>query len=364
MHADIQRSWRAKVTSARPGVLIVDRTWSRQPARMTACRGVWAQPGMRMDGVRGESLCLTRRGNNERSIKPMLIGDREFVYTQEYQFYFANKVDNFGCQSNEFANKFNFAQSTYAAVKGGKKDMSGRLTDLTGPHRHNWLNADEQGADARRHVAFRSGSPKNLRAPRAVVTRFGARPVLDAPYQPVDAADVRRRVVAFRARQDNNSRSGTAACIHRSRWSVDSSAALDVSNKLFSHPPIPGFVTGNWLNLALPSMFMLDSFELEMDWFSTDVLHPPRGLMEPLRGLHCHQGGPPGPTQGRAVWSWSAQLGPLPPVLGPLPLDGLTSSTRLVRLSTTVRLHALVGKKDGWTYLTPTKNETRLPGAV
>ncbi|EJK72014.1 hypothetical protein THAOC_06493, partial [Thalassiosira oceanica] len=34
------------------------------------------------------------------------------------------------------------------------------------------LNADEQGVDARRHVAFRSGSPKNLRASRAVVTRI------------------------------------------------------------------------------------------------------------------------------------------------------------------------------------------------
>ncbi|EJK76683.1 hypothetical protein THAOC_01542, partial [Thalassiosira oceanica] len=34
---------------------------------------------------------------------------------------------------------------------------------LPGPHRHNWLNADEQGVDARRHVVFRSGSPKNLR---------------------------------------------------------------------------------------------------------------------------------------------------------------------------------------------------------
>ena len=31
---------------------------------------------------------------------------------------------------------------------------------------------------------------------------FGARPVSDGPYQPVDAADVRRRV-AFGARQDN-----------------------------------------------------------------------------------------------------------------------------------------------------------------
>ncbi|EJK58819.1 hypothetical protein THAOC_21022 [Thalassiosira oceanica] len=43
---------------------------------------------------------------------------------------------------------------------------------------------------------------------------FGARPVSDGPYQPVDAADVRRRV-AFGARQDNEFavRAGTAACI-------------------------------------------------------------------------------------------------------------------------------------------------------
>ncbi|EJK69122.1 hypothetical protein THAOC_09655 [Thalassiosira oceanica] len=37
---------------------------------------------------------------------------------------------------------------------------------LTGPHRHNWLNADEQGVDTRRHVAFRS---------RADLLRVGAR---------------------------------------------------------------------------------------------------------------------------------------------------------------------------------------------
>ncbi|EJK68865.1 hypothetical protein THAOC_09922, partial [Thalassiosira oceanica] len=52
---------------------------------------------------------------------------------------------------------------------------------LTGPHCHNWLNADEQGVDARRHVAFRSGSPKSLRAPRAVVTRFWRTPGFRRP---------------------------------------------------------------------------------------------------------------------------------------------------------------------------------------
>ncbi|EJK67313.1 hypothetical protein THAOC_11672, partial [Thalassiosira oceanica] len=48
---------------------------------------------------------------------------------------------------------------------------------LPGPHRHNWLNADGQGVDARRHVAFRSGSPKNpptsTGGPRACYRRRG-----------------------------------------------------------------------------------------------------------------------------------------------------------------------------------------------
>ena len=47
---------------------------------------------------------------------------------------------------------------------------------------------------------------------------FGARPVSDGPYQPVDAADVRRRVV-FGARQDNEL-AVRHCCVHRSRWSV------------------------------------------------------------------------------------------------------------------------------------------------
>ncbi|EJK64287.1 hypothetical protein THAOC_14994, partial [Thalassiosira oceanica] len=47
---------------------------------------------------------------------------------------------------------------------------------------------------------------------------FGARPVSDGPYQPVDAADVQRRV-AFGARQDNEF-AVRHCCGHRSRWSV------------------------------------------------------------------------------------------------------------------------------------------------
>ncbi|EJK63625.1 hypothetical protein THAOC_15705 [Thalassiosira oceanica] len=53
---------------------------------------------------------------------------------------------------------------------------------------------------------------------------FGARPVSDGPYQPVDAADVRRRV-AFGARQDNEF-AVRHCCVHRSRWSVVSGARV------------------------------------------------------------------------------------------------------------------------------------------
>ena len=53
---------------------------------------------------------------------------------------------------------------------------------------------------------------------------LGARPVSDGPYQPVDAADVRRRV-AFGARQDNEF-AVRHCCVHRSRWSVVSGARV------------------------------------------------------------------------------------------------------------------------------------------
>ncbi|EJK64112.1 hypothetical protein THAOC_15184, partial [Thalassiosira oceanica] len=86
---------------------------------------------------------------------------------------------------------------------------------LTGPHRHNWLNADEQGVDARRHMAFRSGSPKNLRAPRAVVTRFLAH----ARFQTAPTSLLTLRTCGGGLRLGRvkimNSRSGTAACIGR-----------------------------------------------------------------------------------------------------------------------------------------------------
>ncbi|EJK53414.1 hypothetical protein THAOC_27159, partial [Thalassiosira oceanica] len=54
---------------------------------------------------------------------------------------------------------------------------------------------------------------------------FGARPVSDGPYQPVDAADVQRRVAFGLGRvKIMNSRSGTDCCVHRSRWPVVSGA--------------------------------------------------------------------------------------------------------------------------------------------
>ena len=52
----------------------------------------------------------------------------------------------------------------------------------------------------------------------------GARPVSDGPYQPVDAADVRRRAV-FGARQDNEFAVRTAAC-NGLRWSTRTVRAM------------------------------------------------------------------------------------------------------------------------------------------
>ena len=89
--------------------------------------------------------------------------------------------------------------------------------------------------------------------------------------------------------------------------------------------------------------------------------------MEPLRGLLGNNGDRAGPAQGRAVLAW-------PRPAGPLALAGAPSSSwanihqsrGVVRLSATVRLHALVGKKDGHTFAPNGRNETRhwMPGPV
>ncbi|EJK68267.1 hypothetical protein THAOC_10570 [Thalassiosira oceanica] len=93
--------------------------------------------------------------------------------------------------------------------------MEDEVATLPGPHRHNWLNADGQGVDARRHVAFRSGSPKSLRAPRAVVTRFLAH----ARFQTAPTSLLTLQTCGGGLRLGRvkimNSRSGTAACIGR-----------------------------------------------------------------------------------------------------------------------------------------------------
>ncbi|EJK66540.1 hypothetical protein THAOC_12537, partial [Thalassiosira oceanica] len=79
----------------------------------------------------------------------------------------------------------------------------------------NWLNADEKGVDARRHVAFRIGSPKSLRAPRAVVTRFLAH----ARFQTAPTSLLTLQTCGGGLRLGRvkimNSRTGTAACIGR-----------------------------------------------------------------------------------------------------------------------------------------------------
>ncbi|EJK52659.1 hypothetical protein THAOC_28045 [Thalassiosira oceanica] len=261
---------------------------------------------------------------------------------------------------------------------------------------------------------------------------FGARPVSDGPYQPVDAADVRRRV-AFGARQDNEF-ADRHCCVHRSRWSVvsgarvprgtskplvttssasereeavrphkskfprrsfsrersptstggpracyrrrgklsdggsslstlvgtaSSASALEVRgllrsigrNKLFSHPPIPGFVTGNWLYLALPCWIALSWKWISFQLTCFTLLVTGRN---PFGGTLGNNGDRSGQHRGELCWpvpsSWAPSLLACL-VLGPLPLVGPTVGLQgVVRLSATVRLHALVGKKDGHTF--------------
>ena len=64
----------------------------------------------------------------------------------------------------------------------------------------------------------------------------GARLVSDGPYQPVDAADVRRRVV-FGARQDNEFAVRTAAC-KGLRWSTRMVRAMPPRHRQTASRPV------------------------------------------------------------------------------------------------------------------------------
>ena len=71
----------------------------------------------------------------------------------------------------------------------------------------------------------------------------------------------------------------------------------------------------------------------------------------PFGGTLGDDGDPAGPAQGRAVLACPGPVGPLALRGGPFHLFGRTYGLRgVVRLSATVRLHALVGKKDGHTF--------------
>ena len=72
-----------------------------------------------------------------------------------------------------------------------------------------------QGVDVRRYVAIFEVEVLQSTGAKAVLARFGARPVSGGPNQPVDAADVRRRAVLWGA--SNEFAVCTAACV-RLRW--------------------------------------------------------------------------------------------------------------------------------------------------
>lgn len=115
---------------------------------------------------------------------------------------------------------------------------------------------------------------------------------------------------------------------------------------------------------ACPSQRGQRSFTSEGDWFSTDVLHPPSGLTEPLRGHTWRRWRPPGTNTGASCVgsgqpSWALSL-----VRGPLPYVGLTS---LHVVGATQRNGSITcfSRQEGWTCFYPKRrNETRLPGPV
>ena len=115
---------------------------------------------------------------------------------------------------------------------------------------------------------------------------------------------------------------------------------------------------------ACPSQRGQRSFTSEGDWFSTDVLHPPRGLAEPLRGQHGDDGGLTGTSTG-ASWLVLVQLSWAPSlVLGLLPSVGLTF---FHEVGATQRNGSITcfSRQEGWTCFYPKRrNETRLPGPV
>ena len=86
----------------------------------------------------------------------------------------------------------------------------------------------------------------------------------------------------------------------------------------------------------------------------------------PFGGTRGNDGDPAGPAQGRAVLAGPVQLGPLPCAGAPSISWANIHPRGVVQLSATVRLHALVGKKDGHTFAPNGRNETRhwMPGPV
>ncbi|EJK46946.1 hypothetical protein THAOC_34365, partial [Thalassiosira oceanica] len=233
---------------------------------------------------------------------------------------------------------------------------------LPGPHRHNWLNADGQGVDARRHVAFRSGSPKNLRKfPRRSFSRERSPTSTGGPR-----ACYRRRGKLSDGGSSLSTRVGTAS----------SASALEVRgllrsigrNKLFSHPPIPGFVTGNWLNLALPCWIALSWKWISFQLTCFTLLVTGRN---PFGGTLGNDGDPAGPAQGRAVLAFPGPVGPLAfwraLCWGPFHLLGQRS---VHEVGATQRNGSITcfSRQEGWTYFCPKRKkcETRhwMPGPV
>ena len=96
-------------------------------------------------------------------------------------------------------------------------------------------------------------------------------------------------------------------------------------NKLFLPPAHPWVCYWKLVELGTS---LLDSFELELDWFSTDVLHPPRGLTEPLRGHMWRQWRPRRDQYRGELFGFGPPLSSWAPSLYGVPWAGAPSICR------------------------------------
>ncbi|EJK75777.1 hypothetical protein THAOC_02490 [Thalassiosira oceanica] len=181
--------------------------------------------------------------------------------------------------------------------------LSLNLADLAA-----WLTPNPSNAFTVPHWA---PSPQLVKCGRARSGCEKTRGFLKRPYQPVDAADVRRRV-AFGARAYYRQRgklSDGGSSLSTFAGTASSASALEVAGALRSNGRNKLFL---FLSAAAVGVSRTESSP--SCWRCFTLLMAGRN---PFGGTLGDDGDPAGPTQGRAVLAGPVQLGPLPRAGGP-----------------------------------------------